>query len=325
MDLHPGEQIVFEGHPSWRALLSFYIGGVAARRGGRRRSPALIWGWSARVRWWASCCWRCVLVFGLRQADVDHVPGQHAAALHPARHALQAHAADAHRPRAERQHRAVAARAPAARGDGRLRHRGHRRQRVPLRRHRQPGRRWSPPSIARSARRRRRPDGARRSARGVPREPPRARGGDPAARHVARRAAVLLPGLAARARRCRRAATWCSSPTGRRGWARSSACGSSVSTVGGRRRHDDRDPARAGRGRRSSTGPTGRSTTRCCARRRPTRCGRGRSGPRGRGRAWRSASSRWRRACRSSSTPAASTATRSCAASRARARRTRWG
>jgi uncharacterized membrane protein YdbT with pleckstrin-like domain len=30
MDLHPGEEIVFEGHPSWRALLSFYIGGVAA-------------------------------------------------------------------------------------------------------------------------------------------------------------------------------------------------------------------------------------------------------------------------------------------------------
>jgi uncharacterized membrane protein YdbT with pleckstrin-like domain len=28
MDLHPGEAIVFEGHPSWRALLSFYIGGL---------------------------------------------------------------------------------------------------------------------------------------------------------------------------------------------------------------------------------------------------------------------------------------------------------
>jgi uncharacterized membrane protein YdbT with pleckstrin-like domain len=28
MDLHPGEEVVFEGHPSWRALLSFYIGGV---------------------------------------------------------------------------------------------------------------------------------------------------------------------------------------------------------------------------------------------------------------------------------------------------------
>ena len=30
MDLHPGERVVFEGHPSWRGLLSFYIGGVAA-------------------------------------------------------------------------------------------------------------------------------------------------------------------------------------------------------------------------------------------------------------------------------------------------------
>jgi uncharacterized membrane protein YdbT with pleckstrin-like domain len=28
MDLHPGEEVVFEGHPSWRALLSVYIGGV---------------------------------------------------------------------------------------------------------------------------------------------------------------------------------------------------------------------------------------------------------------------------------------------------------
>jgi uncharacterized membrane protein YdbT with pleckstrin-like domain len=28
MDLHPGEQVVFEGHPSWRALLAFYIGGI---------------------------------------------------------------------------------------------------------------------------------------------------------------------------------------------------------------------------------------------------------------------------------------------------------
>jgi uncharacterized membrane protein YdbT with pleckstrin-like domain len=29
VDLHPGETVVFEGHPSWRGLLSFYIGGVA--------------------------------------------------------------------------------------------------------------------------------------------------------------------------------------------------------------------------------------------------------------------------------------------------------
>jgi uncharacterized membrane protein YdbT with pleckstrin-like domain len=30
MDLHPDEVVVFEGHPSWRAVLSFYIGGLVA-------------------------------------------------------------------------------------------------------------------------------------------------------------------------------------------------------------------------------------------------------------------------------------------------------
>src|SRR6476620_3479434 len=30
MDLHPGERIVFEGHPSWRALLSFYLSAIVA-------------------------------------------------------------------------------------------------------------------------------------------------------------------------------------------------------------------------------------------------------------------------------------------------------
>jgi uncharacterized membrane protein YdbT with pleckstrin-like domain len=29
MDLHEGEEIVFAGHPSWRAVLLFYIAGVA--------------------------------------------------------------------------------------------------------------------------------------------------------------------------------------------------------------------------------------------------------------------------------------------------------
>jgi uncharacterized membrane protein YdbT with pleckstrin-like domain len=29
VDLHPGEVVVFEGHPSWRAVLSFYIAGFA--------------------------------------------------------------------------------------------------------------------------------------------------------------------------------------------------------------------------------------------------------------------------------------------------------
>ena len=30
MDLHPGEEIVFEGHPSWRGVLSFYVYGIGA-------------------------------------------------------------------------------------------------------------------------------------------------------------------------------------------------------------------------------------------------------------------------------------------------------
>jgi uncharacterized membrane protein YdbT with pleckstrin-like domain len=30
MDLHPGEDVVFQGHPSWRGLLSFYIYGTLA-------------------------------------------------------------------------------------------------------------------------------------------------------------------------------------------------------------------------------------------------------------------------------------------------------
>jgi uncharacterized membrane protein YdbT with pleckstrin-like domain len=29
MDLHSGEEIVFEGHPSWRGLLSFYVSAIA--------------------------------------------------------------------------------------------------------------------------------------------------------------------------------------------------------------------------------------------------------------------------------------------------------
>jgi uncharacterized membrane protein YdbT with pleckstrin-like domain len=28
MDLHPGEEIVFEGHPSWRGVMSFYLKGL---------------------------------------------------------------------------------------------------------------------------------------------------------------------------------------------------------------------------------------------------------------------------------------------------------
>jgi uncharacterized membrane protein YdbT with pleckstrin-like domain len=30
VDLHPAEDVVFEGHPSWRAVLSFYVTGTIA-------------------------------------------------------------------------------------------------------------------------------------------------------------------------------------------------------------------------------------------------------------------------------------------------------
>ncbi|HEX6023587.1 MAG TPA: PH domain-containing protein [Solirubrobacter sp.] len=39
MELHPDEVVVFEGHPSWRAVLSFYIGGVA----GALVIAAIVW------------------------------------------------------------------------------------------------------------------------------------------------------------------------------------------------------------------------------------------------------------------------------------------
>ena len=28
VQLHPGEQVIFEGHPSWRAILAFYLKGI---------------------------------------------------------------------------------------------------------------------------------------------------------------------------------------------------------------------------------------------------------------------------------------------------------
>lgn len=51
MDLHPGEQILFEGHPCWRGVLSFYIKGAAV---------ALIAG---AIFWFASSEFHGVLAF----------------------------------------------------------------------------------------------------------------------------------------------------------------------------------------------------------------------------------------------------------------------
>ena len=112
MDLHPGEQVVFEGHPSWRGLLAFYLGGVAGAVviavvvglltsffGGLVTGVVLV---------------AAVLGFGLfkRMSTTYLVSSQRL--LYPARDAVQARAADTDRPCAERQHRAVAARTDAA-------------------------------------------------------------------------------------------------------------------------------------------------------------------------------------------------------------------
>jgi hypothetical protein len=28
MDLHPGEQVIYQGHPSWRSTIAFYLKGL---------------------------------------------------------------------------------------------------------------------------------------------------------------------------------------------------------------------------------------------------------------------------------------------------------
>jgi hypothetical protein len=34
MDLEPGERLIFEGHPSWRSIIGFYIKGLLIVAGG---------------------------------------------------------------------------------------------------------------------------------------------------------------------------------------------------------------------------------------------------------------------------------------------------
>ncbi|MBJ7459141.1 MAG: PH domain-containing protein [Thermoleophilaceae bacterium] len=61
MDLHSGETIVFEGHPSWRGVLSFYVKNIAA--------DLVI----AAVLWFAWSQVYAVLVFGLLVAGTIFV------------------------------------------------------------------------------------------------------------------------------------------------------------------------------------------------------------------------------------------------------------
>ena len=67
MDLNPGEVVIFEGRPSWRSILGFYVlgllavgaataigvlaggGGIGAAAGGAILLIVLIWGWLKRI------------------------------------------------------------------------------------------------------------------------------------------------------------------------------------------------------------------------------------------------------------------------------------
>jgi uncharacterized membrane protein YdbT with pleckstrin-like domain len=63
VDLHPGEKVVFEGHPSWRSILSFYLKGllVAAVAGG---IAALVTAIGSGVSW-ATAGLVAVIVFAI--------------------------------------------------------------------------------------------------------------------------------------------------------------------------------------------------------------------------------------------------------------------
>ena len=110
MDLHPGEEIVFEGHPSWRGVLSFYVYGIGA---------AVIVGIVVGVDRRDSAIGSIVAVVGHRRSSSssascerigDPLRRHHAAPAHPPRDPRQEHPADADRPRAEREHRPAPAR-----------------------------------------------------------------------------------------------------------------------------------------------------------------------------------------------------------------------
>ena len=75
-------RIVFEGHPSWRAVLSFYIGGV----GGALVIAVILW--FAAIAGWPCWCSRCSAPRGRGrpdQAHGDRLHGHQPAPLHPAR------------------------------------------------------------------------------------------------------------------------------------------------------------------------------------------------------------------------------------------------
>jgi uncharacterized membrane protein YdbT with pleckstrin-like domain len=53
VNLHPGERVIFEGHPSWRAILGFYLKGVLI---------AVILGFIANLIWGGGTAFLVILV-----------------------------------------------------------------------------------------------------------------------------------------------------------------------------------------------------------------------------------------------------------------------
>ena len=167
LNLSPGEQVIFEGHPSWRAILGFYLKGIlvaamvgvdrqALRREQRDRLPD-------RPR-----DHRPDRPDRLRQAGRDDLHDHQPPPQHQARDRLARDPGDP--PRAGPERQLPAERLPAGHADRRrrLRHRRHRRLQLRLRRGRRPGRRRPQ---RRPGDRRRPPPAATASAR---RSPPRA-------------------------------------------------------------------------------------------------------------------------------------------------------
>lgn len=52
-NLHPGEQVIFEGHPSWRAILGFYLKGILV---------AVVLGFVANLIWGGGTAFLVILV-----------------------------------------------------------------------------------------------------------------------------------------------------------------------------------------------------------------------------------------------------------------------
>ena len=243
---------MFEGHPSWRALLSFYLGGVA----GAVVMAVVVGLTSVFVGLVVGVVLvAAVLGFGLvkRMSTTYLVSTQR---LYIRRGMLSKREQQTRIDRVQNVNTEQSLRERMLRvGTVDFDTAGTDDSEFQVRRHRQPRRRSSARSTAPSATPPRAAD-ARGADRGVPRRPSRAGARGALARDVDRRAAVLLPGLGARPRAAGRAATWCSRPTGRRGSARSSVSSSAPARPSAPTARRSRSGTCTGTGR-SSTARTG--------------------------------------------------------------------